>query len=126
MTTEGDGNYQLQRFLEAEGAECDIQFVTAWLLYMLWEGRYDTKQRAELRGVDDGAQAASRAATIGKKLVGLCVADMAVRAAFQTFAHADRLLRLPPARHGRGRRGRARATTTTTCAAAKATWRSAS
>jgi len=24
MTTEGDGNYQLQKFLEKEGAECDI------------------------------------------------------------------------------------------------------
>ncbi|MGA7123981.1 MAG: 2-hydroxyglutaryl-CoA dehydratase, partial [Polyangiaceae bacterium] len=33
MTTEGDGNYQLQRFLESEGAEADIQLVTAWLLY---------------------------------------------------------------------------------------------
>ncbi|MDX2089669.1 MAG: 2-hydroxyglutaryl-CoA dehydratase, partial [Kofleriaceae bacterium] len=31
MTTEGDGNYQLQRFLEQEGAECDVQFVTNWL-----------------------------------------------------------------------------------------------
>ena len=27
MTTEGDGNYRLQRFLEGEGAECDIQLV---------------------------------------------------------------------------------------------------
>jgi predicted nucleotide-binding protein (sugar kinase/HSP70/actin superfamily) len=32
MTTEGDGNYQLQRFLASEGAECDIQLVTAWIL----------------------------------------------------------------------------------------------
>src|SRR5215470_5158603 len=52
MTTEGDGNYGLQRFLEAEGAEPDIQVVTAWLLYMIWQGRYDTQQRATLRGVD--------------------------------------------------------------------------
>ena len=35
MTTEGDGNYGLQRFLEAEGAEPDIQIVTSWLLYMI-------------------------------------------------------------------------------------------
>src|SRR5215475_8623569 len=52
MTTEGDGNYGLQRFLEAEGAEPDIQVVTAWLLYMIWQGRYDTEQRANLRGAD--------------------------------------------------------------------------
>ena len=37
MTTEGDGNYKLQRFLEAEGAEVDIQPVTAWLLYSMWQ-----------------------------------------------------------------------------------------
>ena len=37
MTTEGDGNYGLQKFLEAEGAECDIQPVTAWILFMIWE-----------------------------------------------------------------------------------------
>ncbi len=84
MTTEGDGNYQLQRFLESEGAECDIQFVTNWLLFMLWEGRYDTKLRAELRGVDAGRKGLKDVA-IGRKLVGLFVADLAIRAAFQTF-----------------------------------------
>ena len=70
MTTEGDGNYGLQRFLEAEGAEPDIQLVTAWLLYMIWQGRYDTAQRANLRGVrrqakdeQAAASSASRAST---------------------------------------------------------------
>jgi predicted nucleotide-binding protein (sugar kinase/HSP70/actin superfamily) len=84
MTTEGDGNYHLQRFLEAEGAECDIQFVTNWLLFMLWEGRYDTKLRAELRGVDD-ARKGLKNVSIGKKLAALFVADLAIRAAFHTF-----------------------------------------
>jgi predicted nucleotide-binding protein (sugar kinase/HSP70/actin superfamily) len=84
MTTEGDGNYQLQRFLEQEGAECDIQFVTNWILFMLWEGRYDTKLRAELRGVDE-ARKSLKNVSIGKKLAGLFVADLAIRAAFHTF-----------------------------------------
>jgi hypothetical protein len=87
MTTEGDGNYQLQRFLESEGAECDIQFVTNWLLFMLWEGRYDTKLRAELRGIDE-ARKGLKNVNIGKKLVGLFVADTAIRAAFHTFGAA--------------------------------------
>jgi predicted nucleotide-binding protein (sugar kinase/HSP70/actin superfamily) len=87
MTTEGDGNYQLQRFLESEGAECDIQFVTNWLLFMLWEGRYDTKLRAELRGVDS-ARKSLKDVAIGKKLFGLFVADLAIRAAFHTFGAA--------------------------------------
>ncbi|HVR62995.1 MAG TPA: 2-hydroxyglutaryl-CoA dehydratase [Polyangia bacterium] len=87
MTTEGDGNYHLQRFLESEGAECDIQFVTNWLLFMLWEGRYDTKLRAELRGIDD-ARKGLKNVNIGKKLAGLFVADLAIRAAFHTFGAA--------------------------------------
>lgn len=49
MTTEGEGNYRLQRFLENEGAECDIQLVTAWLLYEIWEVQYDTRERMALR-----------------------------------------------------------------------------
>jgi predicted nucleotide-binding protein (sugar kinase/HSP70/actin superfamily) len=84
MTTEGDGNYRLQRFLEQEGAECDIQFVTNWLLFMLWEGRYDTNLRAELRGVDE-ARKSLKNVSVGKKLAGLFVADLGIRAAFHLF-----------------------------------------
>src|SRR2546427_1532476 len=54
MTTEGDGNYRLQRFLEAEGAEVDIQPITAWLLYNIWEHTFDTKQRLTLPHQDQG------------------------------------------------------------------------
>jgi predicted nucleotide-binding protein (sugar kinase/HSP70/actin superfamily) len=54
MTTEGDGNYQLQRFLEGEGAEVDIQLLITWLLYLNWEMRYDTRERANLKGADAG------------------------------------------------------------------------
>ncbi|MBC8132236.1 MAG: 2-hydroxyglutaryl-CoA dehydratase [Deltaproteobacteria bacterium] len=88
MTTEGDGNYQLQRFLEAEGAECDIQFVTNWLLFMLWEGRFDTKLRADLRGMDATARKGLKDGNVGKKLAGLFVADLAIRVLFQTFGAA--------------------------------------
>jgi hypothetical protein len=87
MTTEGDGNYALQRFLESEGAECDIQFVTNWLLFMLWEGRYDTKLRAELKGLDQ-ARKSLKDGNIGKKLFALFVADLAIRAAFHAFGAA--------------------------------------
>ncbi len=87
MTTEGDGNYQLQRFLESEGAECDIQFITNWLLFMLWEGRYDTKLRGELRGLDQ-ARKSLQSDQIAKKLFGLFVADLLIRGAFHAFGAA--------------------------------------
>jgi hypothetical protein len=54
---------------------------------MLWEGRYDTKLRAELRGLDQ-ARKSLKDAQIGKKLFGLFVADLAIRAAFHAFGAA--------------------------------------
>src|SRR5579871_3857342 len=90
-TTEGDGNYQLQRFLESEGAEADIQLVTAWLLYMVWEARRDTLERRDLRGADTSYYGLGKATgpfDIAKKLVGVAAADKVIRALFQTFAHA--------------------------------------
>src|SRR5882672_7636680 len=73
MTTEGDGNYGLQRFLEAEGAEVDIQIVTNWILFMLWEQRWDTKQRMVLKHEDKGKKGL-QGVNAQKKLAGLWVA----------------------------------------------------
>jgi predicted nucleotide-binding protein (sugar kinase/HSP70/actin superfamily) len=84
MTTEGDGNYQLQRFLESEGAECDIQFITNWLLFMLWEGRYDTNLRAELRGTDS-ARKSVKDLHIERKLAVLFLGDGIIRGFFHLF-----------------------------------------
>ena len=125
MTTEGDGNYGLQRFLESEGAECDIQLVTAWLLFMLWEQRCDTKLRMELRGEDNGAQGPDRRQHRARSwpAVGRRAGDPR-RLPDLRRAHGP--ARLPPARHGRDRRDGGARSTTTTSAAAKATWRSAS
>ncbi|MCR8984835.1 2-hydroxyglutaryl-CoA dehydratase [Brevibacillus laterosporus] len=85
MTTEGDGNYQLQRFLEQEGAEVEVQSITAWILFLIWEGRYETLKRMKLRGVDSG-----RYGLQGKKpdsrLRMLFAADRAIRIMFQTYA----------------------------------------
>lgn len=93
MTTEGDGNYGLQRFLEAEGAEPDIQLVTAWLLYMIWQGRYDTNQRAKLRGVDatkaeGGSKFSLKGVDVRKRMASLWAGEQVLRGLFQSFAHA--------------------------------------
>jgi predicted nucleotide-binding protein (sugar kinase/HSP70/actin superfamily) len=91
MTTEGDGNYALQSFLESEGAEVEIQIVTAWLLYMIWQSRYDTSKRASLRGVDKGGREGSKFSLDGvdvrKRLITLAAADALVRSLFQTVAN---------------------------------------
>ncbi|HEY7958099.1 MAG TPA: 2-hydroxyglutaryl-CoA dehydratase, partial [Polyangia bacterium] len=86
MTTEGDGNYGLQKFLEQEGAECDVQLVTAWILFMIWEQRWDTQQRMVLRG-EDTARKGLAGKDVRKKLIMLWVAEKAVRGIFQGFAN---------------------------------------
>lgn len=87
MTTEGDGNYHMPRFLEAEGAEVDVQLVTAWLLYNLWEVRWDTGRRMKLAGVDGGLWGLKDKAAPGKTILTMHVADKALRAIFQTLAN---------------------------------------
>ena len=90
MTTEGDGNYQLQKFLESEGGENDIQLTTAWLLYNIWEVSRDTKERRYLRGVDGGKYGLSDFANddvgIAKRLATLRLAELGLRVGFQAFA----------------------------------------
>ena len=94
MTTEGDGNYGLQRFLEAEGAEPDIQIVTSWLLYMIWQGKYDTEQRANLRGVDKaknehgGSKFSLKGIDVRKRRASLWAGEKVLRGLFQTLSTA--------------------------------------
>ncbi len=89
MTTEGDGNYQLQAFLEQEGAEADIQLVAAWILYMLWEARHDTNDRKDLRQADTAKYGLGGLDGFGiaQKLLMVQAGDKVVRGLFQTFAH---------------------------------------
>lgn len=90
MTTEGDGNYKMHEFLEQEGAEADIQLVINWLLFLLWSARYDTQERAKLKGVDRGGQQGSKFAlenvSVSKRLWGIKVGDMYLRGLFHTYA----------------------------------------
>jgi predicted nucleotide-binding protein (sugar kinase/HSP70/actin superfamily) len=88
MTTEGDGNYQLQKFLESEAGECDIQLTTAWLLYNIWECARDTGERKDLRGADGGAYGLAELDELGvaKRLATMRLAELALRVGFQAFA----------------------------------------
>jgi predicted nucleotide-binding protein (sugar kinase/HSP70/actin superfamily) len=88
MTTEGDGNYALQKFLESEGGENDIQLTTAWLLYNIWENARDTRERQNLRGADGGNYGLEALDEFGvaKRLATMRLAEMALRVGFQAFA----------------------------------------
>jgi predicted nucleotide-binding protein (sugar kinase/HSP70/actin superfamily) len=47
--TEGDGNYNLHRFLESEGAECIPQPIVNRLFLSIWEAKYDLTKAASLQ-----------------------------------------------------------------------------
>ncbi len=87
MTTEGDGNYHLQRFIEEEGGEVDIQIIANTLLYNLWELRHDTLERARLKGTDGGYYGLGDT-DVGLKMGGLYLGELALRGIVQTFAAA--------------------------------------
>lgn len=85
MTTEGDGNYRLQRFLESEGAEVDIQPLTNWLLYNIWEHTFNTTRRMTL-SEEDGGKFGLKGTNPRKKLALLKAAGMTLRGAFTLYA----------------------------------------
>jgi predicted nucleotide-binding protein (sugar kinase/HSP70/actin superfamily) len=97
MTTEGDGNYHLQEFLEQEGGEVDIQIVTNWLLYNIWEVRFDTQQRVALRGTDGTNRGLEKMGELGvfRRNMTLRVADRALRGAFFAYSRALGLRNYP-------------------------------
>lgn len=85
MTTEGDGNYRMHEFLENEGAELQVQSLTAWILFLIWEGRYDTMERMKLRGTDSGRKGLEGKNPV-KRIWMLMLADRLLRVWFQTYA----------------------------------------
>lgn len=127
MTTEGDGNYQLQEFLEAEGAECDIQLVAAWILYTLWEVRNDTKERGDLREWDTAKYGLGGGGpfAVFQKLAISHLGDKGVKASSRPSRTRRASTATSSRRWTRSRSSRT-TTTTTISVAAKATWKSAS
>ncbi|MCB9676280.1 MAG: 2-hydroxyglutaryl-CoA dehydratase [Alphaproteobacteria bacterium] len=86
MTTEGAGNYHLQRFLEQEGAEVDIQPIVNWLLYLLWDLQFDIDQRLDLREADAGVFGLAGTDPTRSSL-GLAAMGFALRGVFQVWAN---------------------------------------
>lgn len=87
MTTEGDGNYRLQRFLESEGAECDVPLVSLWVFYDIWCATYDIRERMLLRRRDDQRHRNETAHPV-RILYLLGLADWLLHRSFQAFARA--------------------------------------
>lgn len=86
MTTEGDGNYQLQRFVEQEGGEVLIQPITNWLLYLLWDARRDMERRITLRAEDAGRKGLKDKGAAWRDILVCRAGKHVVGGIFKTFA----------------------------------------
>ena len=72
QTTEGDGNYHLARWLEAEGAEVLVEPVGTWIEYILWKRLQWFRDR---RGLPAEKEGDPRALTELKLRVGQILFD---------------------------------------------------
>ena len=63
QTTDGDGNFNMFRFLVGEGAEIITEPIATWLSYMLWQEKIRPRDR---RGLQEGVDAA-RGWELGKR-----------------------------------------------------------
>ncbi len=61
---EGDGNFNMFRFLEREGAEVRINPVSTWLLYIFWDIKAGYRERFGLKGNRNPLRYLSRTALI--------------------------------------------------------------
>ncbi len=48
QTTEGDGNFNMFRFLQTEGAEIITEPIATWLTYMLWQEKTKARDRRQI------------------------------------------------------------------------------
>jgi predicted nucleotide-binding protein (sugar kinase/HSP70/actin superfamily) len=79
QTTEGDGNFRMFPFLEAEGAEVLVEPVGTWIGYLINQARDAVRDRRGLG--DDGASLSQRLAD-----------ELSFRKKLFTFSLADRVL----------------------------------
>lgn len=52
QTTEGDGNFNMFRFLQGEGAEIITEPIATWLTYMLWQEKIKARDRRRIDEAD--------------------------------------------------------------------------
>jgi predicted nucleotide-binding protein (sugar kinase/HSP70/actin superfamily) len=85
QTTEGDGNFNMFRFLQSEGAEIIVEPVATWIAYMMWQGKIKTMDRKMLDETTEDIKwwelkrKASKQVEYLKKRGALAVADKIFR-----------------------------------------------
>ncbi|HEB56449.1 MAG TPA: hypothetical protein ENI98_09125 [Gammaproteobacteria bacterium] len=94
MTTEGEGNYHLQKYLESEGAECMVQPVTDRVLHNLWEAEFNNSRVLTLRK-HNKTDHITRDFTPVKHLFLIRLAKVILASSFRAYAWAIGLKNYP-------------------------------
>ena len=92
--TEGDGNFNMFRFLQAEGAEIITEPIATWLTYLLWQEKIKAGDRRRLDEADqelkwwEFKKRFSLDATYFKKRVSMEIADKIYRREYDRLREA--------------------------------------
>jgi predicted nucleotide-binding protein (sugar kinase/HSP70/actin superfamily) len=75
QTTEGDGNFNMFRFLEREGAQVLVEPIATWVAYLLYQAKFNARRRAEVKQYSTGKKLAAEL-DYRKKALGLRVGEL--------------------------------------------------
>ncbi len=94
QTTEGDGNFNMFRFLHSEGAEVITEPIATWLAYMLWQTKIKARDRhgldeknEEIKWYELKKRAAAEATYLKKRAIAK-VADTIFRREYSRMVEA--------------------------------------
>ena len=82
QTTEGDGNFNMFRFLEREGAQVLVEPIATWVAYLLYQAKYNAERRKDVAQYTTRKKLAAEL-DYRKKVLGLAIGE----AMWQYFYH---------------------------------------
>ncbi len=94
QTTEGDGNFNMFRFLQGEGAEIITEPIATWIAYMIWQGKIKSRDRKNLDEKGENTKwwelrrRASEELAFHKKRASLAFADTVFRREYDRMRQA--------------------------------------
>ena len=75
QTTEGDGNFNMFRFLEREGAQVLVEPIATWVAYLLYQAKYNAHRRKEVAQYTTGKKLAAEV-NYHKKALGFAIGEV--------------------------------------------------
>ncbi|HLJ17556.1 MAG TPA: hypothetical protein VKV15_23880 [Bryobacteraceae bacterium] len=75
QTTEGDGNFNMFRFLEREGAQVLVEPIATWVAYLLYQAKFNAERRKDVQQYSTRKKLAAEL-NYRKKVLGLAIGEV--------------------------------------------------